>query len=243
MDTAQNGPADGSRPDSPEPTGTHDDGAPGAQPASYLPPRPPSEPDDSRRRRSRRWWLLAAAAAVLAVVVLVLVPFITSQQGGRDGESLESAPAVSRNADPGVDGIVARGVPPVQLEPGDCLTDLESVSDPATVVECDREHEAQLVGRKLWPTERAFPEDMQGDAKAFCATIELAGTDQAQVVVEISHPAEGTWAEGDRRVDCVAVAQDGRLTASLVAEPVFEDWTTHDDGPSPSASASPSTSG
>ena len=229
MDTSQNEPADGSRPDSPGPERTPDAGAPGDRPVPYLPPRPAAGSDDAPRRRPRAWWILAAAAAVVAVVVFVLVPLITSPQGGRDGESLEPAPTVSRNAEPGLDGIVAREVPPVQVHPGDCLTDVESVGEPATVVECDREHDAQLVGRKLWPTDRAFPEDMQADAEAFCATIELASAAQAQVVVEISHPAEGTWAEGDRRVDCLAVARDGRLHASLVTEPAFQDWTEHQD--------------
>ena len=219
MDTPSNRPTDESSPD---------DGPRDGGPVPYLPPRPPGD-DDTPRRRPRAGWIAAAIAVAVAVLALVIVPLVTSGQDGPGGESMAPSPTVSRNAEPGVDGIVAREVPPAQLEPGDCLTDVESVSEPATVVECDREHEAQLVGRKLWPTDRAFPADMRADAEAFCATIELSGTDDAQVVVEISHPAEGTWAEGDRRVDCVAVAQDGTLRASLVAEPVFQDWTDHQD--------------
>lgn len=236
MDTRPDGSGDESRPDSPQTPDTPDDGAAGDRYVPYLPPRPATDAVPPKPPIRRGWWVAAAAVVVLGLVVFLLVPLLTSSPDDGAGESLESAPTVSRNAEPGVDGIVAREVPPVQIQPGDCLTDFDSVGEPSTVVECNRDHEAQLVGRKLWPTSRAFPEDMRADAERFCATIDLASAEDAQVIVEISHPAEGTWAEGDRRVDCLAVAQEGTLNTSLVAEPAFEDWTEHEDEPSPSAS-------
>lgn len=230
MDTPPDRPADESRPDSPGTPDTPDDGASGDRHVPYLPPRPSADAVAPKRPIKRGWWVAAAGVVVLALVIFLLVPLLTSPQDAGPGEALESGPPVSRNAEPGVDGIVAREVPPVQVRPGDCLTDFDSVGEPSTVVECDRDHEAQLVGRKLWPTGRAFPADMKADAERFCATIELASAEDAQVIVEISHPAEGTWAEGDRRVDCLAVAHEGILKASLVTEPVFEDWTEYVDG-------------
>ncbi|GAA4775015.1 hypothetical protein [Citricoccus nitrophenolicus] len=229
MDNSPSGPPDESRPDSPGTPDTPDDGASGERHVPYLPPRSPEESAPAASPLRRGWWLAAAAVVVLALVVFVLVPLLTAPREEGSGESMESAPAVSRNAEPGLDGIVAREVPPAQIHPGDCLTDVDSVSEPSTVVECSRDHEAQLVGRKLWPTGRAFPQDMRADAERFCATIELDSAEDAQVVVEISHPAEGTWAEGDRRVDCLAVAHEGTLSTTLVAEPAFEDWTDHQD--------------
>ncbi|NUL47486.1 hypothetical protein F7P69_20110 [Cellulosimicrobium funkei] len=229
MDTRPDGTPDESRPDSPGAPDTSDDGAADERYVPYLPPRPPEESAPAASPVKRGWWIAAAAVVVLALVVFVLVPLLSSPQEDGSGETVESAPAVSRNAEPGLDGIVAREVPPVQVQPGDCLTDFDSVGEPSTVVECGRDHEAQLVGRKLWPTARAFPQDMRADAERFCATIELASAEDAQVIVEISHPAEGTWAEGDRRVDCLAVAHEGTLDTSLVTEPAFEDWTDHVD--------------
>ncbi|MGM7671117.1 hypothetical protein [Microbacterium sp. A93] len=230
MDTSPNGPADESRPDSPRTPDSASGGAPGDRFVPYLPPRPAADAPPPKPPIRRGWWVAAAALVVLALVVFVLVPLLTSPQDDGSGESLESGPPVSRNAEPGLDGIVAREVPPVQVQPGDCLTDFDSVGEPSTVVECSRDHEAQLVGRKLWPTGRAFPADMKADAERFCATIELDSAADAQVIVEISHPAEGTWAEGDRRVDCLAVAHEGTLHTSLVSRPSFEDWTDHEDG-------------
>lgn len=230
MDTPPNGSADGSSPDSPRTPQTSDEPDSGHRHAPYLPPRPPEEALPPKPPIHRGWWVAAAAAVVLALVAFLLLPRLTSSQDDGPGEALESGPAVSRNAEPGLDGIVARDVPPVQLHPGDCLTDFDSVGEPSTVVECSRDHEAQLVGRKLWPTGRAFPTEMKADAESFCATIELDSAEEAQVIVEISHPAEGTWAEGDRRVDCLAVAHDGTLNDSLVTKSTYEDWTDHQDG-------------
>ncbi|QCU77321.1 hypothetical protein E7744_03140 [Citricoccus sp. SGAir0253] len=198
-----------------------------AGPVPYLPPRPVGEDPAPRRRPA--WWLPLGALAVLAVLVVLLWPLL-APPAPPAGDPGTPQPTVSRDPDPGLDGIVARAVPPAQVRPGDCLTDLEGVQAPATVVECSREHEAQLVGRKLWPTDRAFPgEGMRAAAEEFCGAIALAGIPDAQVTVEVSHPTEGTWAAGDRRVDCVAVAHDGVLTGSLVEEPAFQDWSDHDD--------------
>ncbi|MDI3330730.1 MAG: hypothetical protein QJR09_08340 [Micrococcus sp.] len=202
----------------------------------YLPPRPSGDAPPPRPRRG--WWVALGVVVVLALAVFVVWPLVSSQLTPRAGDAGTPQPSVSRNTDPGLDGIVARDVPPGQFQPGDCLTDFTAVQEPATVVECSREHEAQLVGRKLWPEAGAFPGDrMRPKAEEFCGTIQLGNTGDAQVIVEISHPTEGTWATGDRRVDCVAVAHDGTLTSSLVEEPVFQDYSTLG---APAASASPS---
>ncbi|MFC0249318.1 hypothetical protein ACFFIO_12510 [Citricoccus parietis] len=242
MDTRPDGSGDESTPDVPEPTDpagtpespeaseTADVAGSGDRHVPYLPPRQPDTAPAPRPRRQRGWWIAIGALVVVALAVFVLWPLLSSAQNDPSGETLEPGPTVSRNAEPGVDGIVAREVPPAQIVPGDCLTDFESVGEPSTVVECNRDHEAQLVGRKLWPTGRAFPEDMQAAAERFCAMIELDSAANAQVIVEISHPTQGTWDEGDRRVDCLAVAHDGTLNASLVAEPVLEDLTDQVDG-------------
>ncbi|MFC7401262.1 hypothetical protein [Citricoccus sp. GCM10030269] len=207
----------------------------------YLPPRQPEDDDGPGPRRHRGWWIAASAVVVIAVAVFVVWPLLSTPSGERT-DVASPGPSISRNAEPGLDGIIATEVPPAQVQPGDCLTDFSSVDEPATVVECDREHEAQLVGRKLWPTGRAFPQDMRGAAEEFCGSIELTSVENASVVVEISHPAEGTWADGDRRVDCTAVAQDGVLSSALVDEPVMQDWTNYDDAQSPSPAASSSSS-
>lgn len=176
---------------------------------------------------------MVASLAALVLFGALLAPWLQGLFTSPAGPTPTTA--VSRNASPGVDGIIARSVPPEQLEPGDCLTDFRSVEETATVIDCQSPHTAQLIGRKTWPDQAAFPtEGLRGAAEEFCGQIQLTGSPEAQIRIEISHPAEGTWAEGDRRVDCVAHALQGTLTTSLTTDPVAE-------GPSsaPSATNSP----
>lgn len=205
---------------------TNDDrpGQQGSGSAPYLPPRPAG--DERGGRPQRQWWVVLAVAAAAVVAVVLVWQLLSPGADAPSGDAGTPEPSVSRNPDPGLDGIVALDVPPGQFEPGDCLTDFTAVQEPATVVECSREHEAQLVGRKLWPQAREFPRDsMRTQAEEFCGAIQLGSAGDARVIVEISHPTEGTWAAGDRRVDCVAVAHDGVLSSSLVEEPVLEDYS------------------
>lgn len=184
-------------------------------------------------------WAVVAALAALVLLGALLVPWL--QSSSRTTPTPEAS--VSRNPSPGIDGIVARQVPPEQQQPGDCLTDFQSLEEPVTVVECEKGHEAQLIGRKTWPDSAAFPEGgMRGPAEEFCGQIPLTGSPQAQVRIEISHPNQGTWEEGDRRVDCVAHALEGTLSESLVQAPVVEPSPTPSASASPTPSASPSPS-
>ncbi len=207
---------------------------PDPDPSPYLPPRPSvglgpeDEHDDGPRPRRRvAGWAVVASVAALVLLGALLVPWL---QGQVASTSPTPAASVSRNASPGFDGIVAREVPAEQQRPGDCLTDFTALDEPATVIECERPHQAQLIGRKTWPDSAAFPEGgMRGPAEEFCGQIALTGSPQAQVRIDISHPNDSAWEEGDRRVDCVAHALQGTLEESLVAEPVVV--------PSPSAPA------
>lgn len=226
---------------------TPDDG-----PAPYLPPRPSGDPgpqggpdaqhrhDDGRPPRRRvAGWVVVAAVAALVLLGALLVPWL--QSSSRTAPTPEAS--VSRNPTPGIDGIVAHQVPAEQQHPGDCLTDFDAVESPATVVECDQPHQAQLIGRKTWPDSAALPEGgMRGPAEEFCGQIPLTGSPQAQVRIEISHPNQATWDEGDRRVDCVAHALEGTLSEPLVHTPVVAPSPTPSASGSPTSSAPPSPS-
>lgn len=223
---------------------------PDETPSPYLPPRPSGDPGPQDRqedhhddgpapRRRVAGWVVVAAVAALVLLGALLVPWL--QSSSRTAPTPEAS--VSRNPSPGVDGIVARAVPAAQQVPGDCLTDFEDIESASTVVECEKAHQAQLIARKTWPESASFPEGgMRGPAEEFCGQVPLTGSPQAQVRIEISHPNQATWEEGDRRVDCVAHALQGTLTASLVETPVVEPSPTPSASAAPTPSASPSPS-
>lgn len=175
----------------------------------------------NRQRARRRWFITGGVILVIVVVGLVVVPWMISLLG--DDEPEDSV--VSRDPSPGLDGIIAREMPPEQFEPGECLTDFDSPDDPASVIECDQDHSAQLIGRKTFADDEAYPgkESVDSASEEFCSAIELSGTSEASVVIEISQPSEGSWEEeDDRRVDCYAKADEGVLSSSLVTNPAVD---------------------
>ncbi|MGO1183134.1 MAG: septum formation family protein [Micrococcaceae bacterium] len=182
-----------------------------------------SRRDVRRRRQNRNRWLASGVLLVVIVVIgLVVVPWVSSML---NNDTAEEAPtATERNENPGLDGIIATGLAPEDFEPGDCLTDFSSTEDPATVIECDQPHEAELVGRQTFADADAYPgtEQMRSAAEEFCGSIQLTGTADAPVVIQVSNPSEGSWEAGDRRVDCLAATTEGQLTGTLVENPVVD---------------------
>lgn len=182
-----------------------------------------SRRDVRRRRQNRNRWLASGVLLVVIVVIgLVVVPWVSSML---NNEPTEEAPtATERNENPGLDGIIATGLAPEDFAPGDCLTDFTSTEEPATVIECDQPHEAELVGRQTFADTDAYPgtEQMRSAAEEFCGSIQLTGSADAPVVIQVTNPSEGSWGEGDRRVDCLATTTEGQLTGTLVDNPVVD---------------------
>lgn len=206
-----------------------------------------SRRDVRRRRQARNRWLITGAIVVVIVVIgLVLVPWLTSLAGSDNSDNSDNAATsepttTERNPNPGIDGIIATGLTPQLFEPGDCLTDFTSVGEPATVIECDQPHEAELVGRQTFAKSDSYPgtEQMRAAAEEFCGSVPLTGTAQAPVVIQVSNPSEGSWADGDRRVDCLATTTEGTLNEALVEEPTVEDAAAQPSGSASAESSEP----
>lgn len=207
-----------------------------------------------RRRRQTRGRVVATIVTILVVATLVIVGVLLYNSLSKRGTPKEEASTatVTRNPSPGLDGIIATDVDPADFVPGDCLTDFDPTEDETgTVIECDQPHTSQLLGRKIFANTMTYPGDaeLETQAEEFCGSIQTTGQTDAVVVTVVQRPSEGSWEEGDRRLDCFAHAQENTLlSSSLIDEPVLEDLndapsaTPSQPDASESASATPSAS-
>ena len=102
------------------------------EPQAALPPLQP-EPEKPKRQSAQWALMIVAVLALAAAVVFVVLRLV-------DPPASPTANNVERNENPGLDGIIATGMPPTQLEQGDCLRGFTSPLDPQTVVTCDSSH-------------------------------------------------------------------------------------------------------
>ncbi|MFC0583012.1 septum formation family protein [Micrococcoides hystricis] len=158
--------------------------------------------------------------AVLGLIGLVLLTLwlVNVFSGGNEDPSAE--PTVERNATPDADGVIARDVPPNQLELGDCLTDFAGATEPATVVECTTEHQAQLVGRKEYAEDDSYPGDdaLVNSAQEFCTSLDTNIPQDLDTETTLTRPTADTWKRGDRIVDCLIIVKSGTADQSFLPE-------------------------
>jgi len=107
-------------------------------------------------------------------------------------------------------------VDPSSLAPGECLAGFTDITEDAVLVDCAEPHNAQLLASEDYAEDAAFPgRDQLGlRAEAACAAASAdidpgLLTEDLQVTLLRATPTERTWADGDRRVDCFAVVEDG----------------------------------
>lgn len=148
--------------------------------------------DRTQRKRTRP--LLFALAAVVVVLAL-LTWLLVSLFGGSEDEDL---------------------VDPSSLATGECLADFTVITEDAQLVDCSEPHNAQLLASESYGDDDAFPgrEQLAARAEAECSEASEAidpdvVTEDLEVTLLRATPTEGTWADGDRRVDCFAVLENG----------------------------------
>lgn len=136
-----------------------------------------------------------------------------------DGQSKAAAPSVSRNPNPGIDGVVALKVPPEQLQTGDCIQGFKTALDPATVVTCATSHNAEMIGT-FDITEDSFPgsDELMTRSLGLCKTIKLDPSSPLDTTwsYHFSRPSAKSWATGDRKVACFLALNDGTVQDSLL---------------------------
>jgi hypothetical protein len=156
-------------------------------------------------------------------IVLLLVYGVGKLFEASTGGPAEPA-KVSRNAEPGIDGIIAANAPASQFLVGDCLNEFTGPLGTATIVTCQTPHTAQLIGIATLD-DTPYPGDPRVTRKAedACKAIKLdAGAAlQGSWNYEFSRPSEGTWAAGDRSVACFLSLSEGTVNTSVL--PVSQD--------------------
>ncbi|NMR29693.1 septum formation family protein [Crystallibacter degradans] len=174
--------------------------------------------------RPRGKALLFIGLGIVAAIVIIVVIIISllNRSGEPTGTAASSSPAVAKES-PGADGIIAEDVSPFDFEEGQCFIDFEAATQNATVVSCETPHAAQLVGTYFYEEADEFPgkDELNVQAEEFCSAIELNDNADEYENLRNSYgmPSEGTWQEGDRRIDCFVISDEGNnISASLIGE-------------------------
>lgn len=135
----------------------------------------------------------------------------------------DTAPAptteVSRNASPGLDGIIATDVPADQLRVGDCLQGFTGPLQTSTVVTCQTAHNAQLIGTFAIDGETyPGPDGILDRSEELCKSVPLdpAAPLDTGWSYHFSRPSESTWATGDRLVACFLALNEGSVRQSML---------------------------
>lgn len=171
------------------------------------------------RPRKRSWWQSSSLWALVAIVGIALIFLLGREKIFGTGGDTGAAAPVSRNPSPGLDGIVALGVPPEQVSVGDCLQGFKTALEPVTIVTCATSHNAQMIG-SFEITEAEFPgaEQMPGRSEALCKSVTLGPDSSIDSAwsYHFSHPSKGTWSKGDRKVACFLIFNEGTVKDSLL---------------------------
>lgn len=109
------------------------------------------------------------------------------------------------------------------LVPGDCIQDLANdggTVERLPVVPCEAEHEAEVyatfdVPDGDWPGEDVVTEQSQDGCAERLASFPEADDDPETTAFYL-FPTEASWADGDRKVICMAFYRDGPRTGSIV---------------------------
>ncbi|MDO5744029.1 MAG: septum formation family protein [Micrococcaceae bacterium] len=163
--------------------------------------------------RAPALWALVGALGVLLIVVYGVNKFFAQDPG--------TAPVgeVTRNASPGLDGIIAMDVPADQLQVGDCLQGFVSPLEDTTVVTCLTAHNAQLIETfKLKGDEFPGPARILAESQELCKSVPLDPTSPLDTSwsYHFSRPSETSWKAGDRLVACFVALDEGTVRESVL---------------------------
>ncbi|MGY5319093.1 hypothetical protein ACXA45_07610 [Neomicrococcus lactis] len=213
---------------------------------------PHEDSDDSQDEPPQGGWsrkrILALIAAVVAIALLAIGIFNAIN---RSSATPEDEPTVSRNANPGIDGIIAKDVPVTQLQVGDCIRSFAGPLEKATVVTCTTDHNAQLIGNpQLKNQNPGYPgnEAVSADGLEACKaiTLNVASLGGVNWRYEYSRPSKETWATGDREIGCFLKSEGTTTKTSLLpaasAAPTSKSGAASSSSPASKPAATPSPS-
>ena len=165
--------------------------------------------------------LLLIGAGILAAIIIIVVIIVSLANRGTEPGSQAASSSAGAEATPGADGVIAENVTPFDFKAGQCFIDFKAATQNATVVTCETPHAAQLVGTYFYEEADKFPgkDALNVQAEKFCGAVDLndKAADYPALRKSYGLPSEGTWQEGDRRIDCFVVSDKGNaIKASLI---------------------------
>ncbi len=198
-------------------------GLPPAGPDEAAPTRIRARSARSAPRRSNRKLLITLGVVGLAVLALLIFAIMNIVNALRSDDPGAEA---SSSTTPGADGIIAENISPLDLESGACVLGFDSadVSADVTTVTCTTPHNAQLLATTSLPDDADFPGEaaLNASGDELCNSVPIdqnAAADFPNLTLTQVTPTTGTWADGDRRIDCFVVSDEGNvITDSLLAE-------------------------
>lgn len=174
----------------------------------------------SGSNRKKLLILGAAGLLLLALLIFAIVSIVNALRGDDTGRG------ATPGSTPGADGIIAENISPLELEAGACILgfDAANVSADVTTVTCTTPHNAQLLATTSLPEDADFPGEaaLNASGDELCNSVPIdedAAAGYSGLTLTQVTPTSGTWAEGDRRIDCFVVSDEGNvITDTLLAE-------------------------
>ncbi|GAA2172816.1 hypothetical protein GCM10009784_04770 [Arthrobacter parietis] len=174
----------------------------------------------SRGGSRKKLIILGVAGLVVLALLIFAIASIVNALGADTSDAASSA-----STTPGADGIIAEGISPLELVAGDCILGFDStdLSADVTTVTCTTPHNAQLLATTSFPEDSEFPGEAALNASGddLCNSVaidENAAAEYAGLTLTQVTPTSGTWADGDRRIDCFVVSDEGNvITDTLLA--------------------------
>lgn len=194
-----------------------------AGPGWFAPPAPAAAevPASGTGAAAPAGWKRWLAIGVPVLVVLGVLAGIGLSLRGGGSPAASGAQAASAQPSAGPDGVIAADVSPFDFKAGDCFTDFQAATRSATVVTCSTPHAAQIIATFAYQPSDTFPgkDALNVKAEQVCSSVKLNEHADKYPTLRTSYgmPSEGTWQEGDRRIDCFVIVDGGnKLKDSLI---------------------------
>ena len=167
--------------------------------------------------------LVGAAALALTLGGCSFIPSLVPKQEAAETPSVETAaPTPEATAEGGTVDVFT-------LSEGDCLDDESLASDGATdgevtsvpTLPCTEPHDFEVFANVIIPDADAYPGESavteKADAECAAAFPDFVGIDYDSSIYGYSYyyPTDGSWADGDRTINCLIGDPAGKTTGSL----------------------------
>ncbi|PSK98019.1 putative regulator of septum formation [Murinocardiopsis flavida] len=109
-----------------------------------------------------------------------------------------------------------------EIKVGDCMND-QSVEEQVTelpIVPCEKPHDSEVFANgesasPEWPGEEALSTEADELCESKFADFVGISYDESSLTIGSYNPSKESWADGDRRIDCMIGDANGQVTGSL----------------------------